>query len=357
MKQISIIVDPQHCATAATTAANKAEATQPGRRTGLRALAAVGLGLGLGLAAGASIAAPAYPAPGKPITLIVPFGAGSGTDQQARAYAQALNEQFGADVVVENKGGASGMIAAQYVARAPADGYTLMLTTNTTQAADEHLFKKLAYDPVKDFTPITLLAKGYMFLLVNPKSPYKTVSDLLAAARKAPGKLNFGSGSSSSRVAGELLKQMTGTDIVNVPYTSNPKSIVDLLGGQIDFMFADASTALPQMKGGKLRALAVSGTRRLPSAPDIPTVSESGVKGYDMSYWTAAYLPKGASPELKQRLNEMFIKASGSKVVKTYYTNTSAEAITTTPEELMKFQIAESKKWGDIIKKAGIKPE
>lgn len=343
-------------ATTAAAAADTAQALRAGRRSGLRTLAALGLGLGLSLAAGAGMAA-SYPAPGKPITLVVPFGAGSGTDQQARAYAQALSTEFGAEIVVENKGGASGMIAAQYVAKAPADGYTLMLTTNTTQAADEHLFKKLSYDPVKDFTPITLLSKGYMFLLVNPKSPYKTVSDLIAAARKAPGKLNFGSGSSSSRVAGELLKQMTGTDIVNVPYTSNPKSIVDLLGGQIDFMFADTSTALPQMNGGKLRALAVSGTRRLASAPDVPTVSESGVKGYDMSYWTAAYLPKGASPELQKRLHEMFVKASSSQVVKTYYTNTSAEAINTTPEGLMNFQITESKKWGDIIKKAGIQPE
>lgn len=338
--------------------AARAGAARPGAPALRAALgAATALILGAGLCANTQAAAPAYPAPGKPITLIVPFGAGSGTDQQARAFAQALGTEFGAEIVVENKGGASGMIAAQYVAKAPADGYTLMLTTNTTQSADQHLFKKLSYDPVKDFTPITLLSKGYMFLLVNPKSPFKSVSDLVAAARKAPGKLNFGSGSSSSRVAGELLKQMTGTDIVNVPYTSNPKAIVDLLGGQIDFMFADASTALPQMNGGKLRALAVSGTRRLPSAPNVPTVSESGVQGYDMSYWTAVYLPKGASPELTARLNSMFIKASSSPVVKTYYTNTSAEATTTTPDELGQFQLAESKKWGQIIHKAGIKPE
>src|SRR5206468_174603 len=147
-----------------------------------------------------------------------------------------------------------------YVAKAAPDGYTMLMTTNTTHAANEHLFKKLPYDPVKDFTPVTLLSKGHMLLLVNPSSPFKSVSDLVTAATKSPGKLNFGSGSSSSRVASELLKQMAGIDVVNVPYKSNPIAITDLLGGQIDFMFADSSTALPQVNSGKLRALAVSGT-------------------------------------------------------------------------------------------------
>jgi tripartite-type tricarboxylate transporter receptor subunit TctC len=191
--------------------------------------------------------------PNKPITIVVPFAPGSGTDQQARAMAQAITAEYKVPVIVDNRAGASGFIAAQYVAKAAPDGYTVLLTTNTTHAANEHLYKKLPYDPVKDFTPVALLSKGHMLLLVQPSSPYKSVEDLLAAARQQPGKLNFGSGSSSSRVASEMLKQMTGIDVVSVPYKSNPMAITDLIGGQVNFMFADAPTALPQVKGGKLR--------------------------------------------------------------------------------------------------------
>jgi tripartite-type tricarboxylate transporter receptor subunit TctC len=295
--------------------------------------------------------------PNKPITLVVPFGPGSGTDQQARAMAAALTTEYKVPVVVDNRAGASGFLAASYVAKAPPDGYTLLLTTNTTHAANEHLFKKIPYDPVKDFTPVALLSLGHMLLLVNPSSPYHSVSDLVAAAKQNPGKLNFGSGSSSSRVASEMLKQMAGVDMLNVPYKSNPAAITDLIGGQVNFMFADAPTALPQVKSGKLRALAVSGTKRLPSAPEIPTVAEAGVKGYDMSYWTAVYLPAGASSALTKQLNDMMVKIASSPAVVQFQTSTSGEVATSSPDGLAKFQAAESQKWGRIIKAAGIEPE
>ena len=299
--------------------------------------------------------AQAYPS--KPITIVVPFAAGSGTDQQARAMAQAITAEYKVPVVVDNRAGASGFLAAQYVAKAAPDGYTVLLTTNTTHAANEHLYKKLPYDPVKDFTPVALLSKGHMLLLVNPSSPYKTVGDLLAAARQQPGKLNFGSGSSSSRVASEMLKQMANIDVVSVPYKSNPMAITDLIGGQVNFMFADAPTALPQVNGGRLRALAASGTRRLPSAPNVPTVEEAGVKGYDMSYWTAVYLPAGASPAITKQLNAMMVKIASAPSVVAFQAATSGEVVTSTPEELAKFQAAESQKWGHIIRGAGIEPE
>ncbi|WP_137920521.1 tripartite tricarboxylate transporter substrate binding protein [Hydrogenophaga sp. 2FB] len=295
--------------------------------------------------------------PDKPITIVVPFAAGSGTDQQARAMAQALTAEYKATVVVDNKAGASGFIAAQHVAAAAPDGYTLLMTTNTTHAANQHLYKKLPYDPVKDFTPVALLAKGHMLLLVNESSPIKSVADLIAAAKKSPGKLNFGSGSSSSRVASELLKQMANIDVVNVPYKSNPMAITDLLGGQVDFMFSDASTALPQVKSGKMRALAVSGTKRLAAAPTVPTVEEAGVKGYDMSYWTAVYLPAKAPAAVTAKLNEMLIKATTSPAVAGYIASTSGEQATSTPEGLAKFQADESQKWGRIIRAAGIEAE
>ena len=292
--------------------------------------------------------------PNKPITLVVPFGPGSGTDQMARLYAKALGDELKVPIVVENKGGASGFIAAQFVAKAAPDGYTLMMTTNTTHAANEHLFKKLPYDPVKDFAPIGLLSTGQMLLLVQPNSPYKSVADLLAAARKAPGKLDFGSGSSSSQVAGYSLQQMAHLDMVNVPYKSNPQAITDLIGGRFSFMFADAPTALPQVQGGKLRALATSGAKRLAAAPNVPTVAEAGVKGYDVTYWFAAYAPAGTPPAIIAKLNTLFNTASTTADVKNYMEKTSGQLTSSTPEGLAKFQAAESKKWGDVIRASGI---
>jgi len=183
------------------------------------------------------------------------------------------------------------------------------------------------------------------------------VSDRLGAARKTPGKLNYGSGSSSSQVAGELLEQMADVDMVNVPYKSNPLSITDLIGGQIDFMFADAPTAMPQVQGGKLRALATSGAKRLASAPEVPTVGEAGVKGYDMTYWFAVYLPAGAPPAVVKRLHEAFAKASDAPEVQAFQAKTSGEVALTTPEGLGQFQAAESKKWQQVIRAAGIQPQ
>jgi tripartite-type tricarboxylate transporter receptor subunit TctC len=305
----------------------------------------------------AGVHAQAQPYPSKPITFVVPFAAGSGTDQQARVMAQALNAEYKVPVIVDNRAGASGFLAAQYVAKAPPDGYTVLMTTNTTHAANEHLYKKLPYDPVKDFTPVALLTKGHMLLLVNPASPYRGVSDLVNAARQKPGKLNFGSGSSSSRVASEMLKQMAHIDVVNVPYKSNPMAITELLGGRLDFMFADAPTALPQVKAGKLRALATSGTRRLPSVAEVPTMEEAGIKGYDMSFWTAVYLPANAPPEVTRKLHEMLAKVASAPSVAAFNAANNFVIATSTPEELAKFQAAESQKWGRIIRAAGIEPE
>src|SRR5690606_25718306 len=174
-------------------------------------------------------------------------------------------------------------------ARAPADGYTVLITTNTTHAANEHLYKKLPYDPVKDFQPITLLGTGGQIMVVNPNLPVRTVGEFIELAKREPGKRTFGSGSSSSRIAGELFQQMADVKLVHVPYKSNPMGVADLLGGQIDMMITDAATGLPQVKSGKLRALGVSSRKRSPLAPDVPTIDEAGVKGYEMGYWFGAY--------------------------------------------------------------------
>jgi len=311
------------------------------------------LAASLGLAGTAM--AQAYPA--KAITFVVPFAAGSATDQLARAIGQSITNDTKQPVVIDNKAGASGMIAAQAVAKAPADGYTILITTNTTHAANEHLYKKLSYDPVKDFAPISGLGKGGQVMVVNAASAYKSVGDVVAAAKKAPGKLSFGSGSSSSRMAGEMLKQLAGVDILHVPYKSNPLAITDLLGGQIDLMITDTSTGVPQVKAGKLRALGYSTQKRSSQLPDVPTIDEAGVKGYDMGYWFAAYAPAGTPPAVVARLNELMGAATKSAAAKSFFDTAGSEAWTTTPDELAKFQAAETVKWGKVIKAAGIEAE
>jgi len=295
--------------------------------------------------------------PAKGVTFVVPFAAGSATDQLARALGQSVGEQAKHPVVIDNKPGASGFLAAQQVAKAPADGYTVLITTNTTHAANEHLFKSMPYDPVKDFAPVTLLGKGGQIMIVNPAVQAKSVGEFIALAKKQPGKLTFGSGSSSSRIAGELLQQMAGIQILHVPYKSNPLAITDLLGGQIDMMITDTATGLPQVKAGKVRALGVTATRRSPLAPDIPTIDEAGVKGYEMGYWFAAYVPARTPPAVVKRLHELLVAATKSASAKAFYESTGTETVTSTPEELGKFQSAESQKWGRIIKAANITPE
>ena len=301
-------------------------------------------------------AAGAQTYPSKPIMLVVPFSAGSGTDQVARGMAQVITTALnGAAVVVDNKPGASGMIAAQSVAKAPPDGYTLFMTTNTTQSANPHLFKKLAYDPVGDFTPVAAIARGSMVLVLPGTSPIKSVAEFIAAARAKP--LTFGAGNSSSRVAAEMFSQMTNTKSVYVPYKGNPQAVTDLVGGQLDFMFADTATALPLVQAGRLKALAYAGEKRSSALPNLPTLDESGVKGYALYYWVAVYAPKGTPPELVKRLNEVFIKGVNSSVMGSVYSQALLDVFTTTPEGLAQFQRSETDKWGRVIKAAGIEPE
>ncbi|HJS05606.1 MAG TPA: tripartite tricarboxylate transporter substrate binding protein [Variovorax sp.] len=307
------------------------------------------------LAAG-SAAAQGYPE--KPITFVVPFAAGSATDQIARALGNGVTAEAKQPVVIDNKAGASGFIASQQVAKAAPDGYTVLITTNTTHAANEHLFKKLPYDPVKDFAPVAALGKGGQIMVVRPDFPAKTVAEFVALAKKDPGKHSFGSGSSSSRMAGELLQQLADIKLLHVPYKSNPLAVTDLLGGQIDMMITDTATGLPQVKAGKLRALGVSGAKRSPLAPEVPTIAEAGVKGYEMGYWFAAYAPAKTPPAVVKRLNELLVKAAKSEAAKTaFYEPSGTEVFTSTPEELARFQAGESQKWGRIVKAAGIEAE
>jgi tripartite-type tricarboxylate transporter receptor subunit TctC len=307
--------------------------------------------------AGAWSAATGQEYPAKTITFYVPFAAGSATDTLARTLGQGITAETKQNVVNDNRPGANGIIATQAFIRTPADGYSVLIATNTTHAANEHLYKKIPYDPVRDFTAITALARGGQVMIVHPRVPAKTVKEFIALAKRQPGKLTFGSGSSSSRVASELFQQMAGLKLVHVPYKSNPMAVTDLVGGHIDMMITDVVTGLPQVQAGKVRALAVSSPKRMPNVPELPTIAEAGVKGYELTFWFAAYLPAKAPPAVAARLRELFIGATKSAPADKFFKTTGIEPWTTTSAELEKFQASESAKWARVIKAAGIEPE
>ena len=295
--------------------------------------------------------------PDKPITFIVPFAAGSATDVLARVLGESVTQETKQRVLVDARGGAGGNIGAQVAAKAQPDGYTVFVTTNTTQAANQHLYKQPGYDAVRDFAPVTGIAQGYQVMVVNPRVPVKTVSEFTAVAKKSAGKLTFGEGSSSARVAVELYQQMTGTKLVHVPYKGNPLAIADLIGGHIDMMIVDMPTGLPQVQAGKVKALAVTIRTRSPQAPELPTMEEAGIKGYEMTYWFGAYVPAKTQPATVKRLNELLVKAVNGDTMKGHLQKSALVSFPTTPEQLAKFQAAETEKWGRLIKAAGIQPE
>jgi len=312
--------------------------------------------LAFALAAASTIAgAQAYPS--KPIRFIVPFAAGSATDTVARLIGERITEATKQPVIADNRPGASGFLAAEAAAKAPADGYTVLISTNTLHAANQSLFKKLPYDPIKDFAPVSLIGTAAMIAVVNPSVAAQSVAELTAAAKSQPGKLNFGYGSSSSRASVEMYKQIAGLDIVAVPYKSNPQAVTDLIGGTVNLMIADMTTLLPQVKAGKVRALAVSSSTRVPIVKDLPTMQEAGVKGYDLTVWFGAYAPAGTPPEVIKRLNELFVAALASDKLKEYFFNTGGQVAPSTPGELAKFTLAETEKWTRIVKAAKIEPE
>jgi tripartite-type tricarboxylate transporter receptor subunit TctC len=315
------------------------------------------IGMLAALAAGASWTAHANTFPAKPITIVVGSASGSTTDGLARVIGEQVTLKTGQPVVIQNKPGASGAIAANEVARAAADGYTVFMTTNTTQSANPYLFKHLTYDPVNDFAPVGLLVKGYLILVTHPSVKANNVSELIAEAKRKPNSLSYGSGSSSARVAAELFQQMTGTQLKYVPYKSNPQAVIDLVGGHVDMMIVDLTTSLPQVKAGKLKALGVSSPQHSPAAPELPTISESGLPGYEMSYWNALYAPAKTSPAVVDQLNALFTAAVKTAPVLKFIEINGMEPSTSSAAALVKFQADELVRWGKIIRAAGIEPE
>ena len=294
--------------------------------------------------------------PSKPVRLVVPFPAGSATDQVARLAGQQLQEALKQPFVVENKPGAQGAIAAEFVAKSAPDGYTLLVTTNTPQAANVSLFKKLPYDPVKDFEPVVRLSTTSFMLMAKPDFPATNLKELLAHVRSQPGKFSAGYGSAGSQVSIAMMKAMGKLDVVEVPYKGIPQTVTDVLGGTLSFTFVDLSNALPQMKGGKLRGYAVTSEKRTPLAPDVPAMAEE-LKGYDLIAWFAIMAPAGTPKEIVQLLFDTTSKSIQKNEIKEKFANIGTDVAPLNPAQLGAFIKSEIAKWAVLVKQAGIQPE
>jgi tripartite-type tricarboxylate transporter receptor subunit TctC len=312
------------------------------------------LTLAAGLAFAGVAAAQSWPA--RPVKLVVPFPAGSATDQIARVVGQQLQEALGQPFVVDNKAGAQGSIAAAEVARSAPDGYTLMVTTNTPQAANVSLFKKLNYDPVKDFAPVARLGTISFVLMVRPDFPAKDLKAFIAHAKANPGKLSGGYGSAGSQVSQAMLRSMAKLDFVDVPYKGLPQAITDVLGGSITFTFADLANGLAQMKGGKLRPIAVTSEKRSPLAPEIPAFAEE-LPGYELIAWFALMAPAGTSPDTVARLHGIVDASLKKPDVAARFAALGTDVAPMNPRELGAFIQSEIAKWAKMTKEAGIEPQ
>jgi len=295
--------------------------------------------------------------PEKPITLIVPFPAGSGTDAVGRIFAAELGQILGQQVIVENKPGANATIAAQYVARAKPDGYTLFVTTNTSHSAAPFLMKNVPYDPVKDFTPIARGGNLPFLLVANPKQPYTTVKELIDYARKNPGKVTYASGNSTGIVAGGTLAHRAGIDILHVPYKGTPQALTDLVGGQVNIMFTDLASGLPFVQSGQLRALAVSTAERSTIVPDLPSMREAGVSDFDLNSWNGYFGPAGLPPEIVTKLNAAINQIVNKPDVRKRLADLGFDAFSGTPESFAAFVSEQRDLWGELIKDAGIQAQ
>lgn len=322
-----------------------------------RSLAAA-LAAGIGLLFGASAAlAQSYPA--RPVRFIVPFPPGGSADVLARTLAPRIAEGLGQTVVVENRPGAGTAIGAKATADAPPDGYTIMLGTVSSHAMNPGLNPKVGYDPVRDFSPVTLVASIPFALVVHPTMPTKSVRELIDLARANPGRLNYASAGSgtSNHLAGELFKSMGGIDMVHVPYKGSAPALNDLLAGQVNLMFDLVLTAAPHVRANSLRVLAVTGPKRSGVMPDVPTVRESGLPDYEVSAWFGVFGPAGVPAAIVSRLNTEIVRAVGHPEVRERLASQGADAVTSTPAEFAAYVRAEAARWADVVKRANIRPE
>ena len=309
--------------------------------------------LGAGLLGGTSALAQAYPT--KPVTIIVPFAAGGTTDILARIIGQALTAELGQSVVVDNRAGAGGNIGGQAAAKATPDGHTLFMGTVGTHAINASLYKKMPFDPVKDFAPLTRVANVPNLLVANPAQPYKSVKDLIAYAKANPGKVNFGSSGNGSSIhlSGELFKSLAKVDMQHVPYKGSAPAVTDLLGNQIAIMFDNMPSAIQHVRSGKLVPLAVTTAKRSPELPNVPTIAEAGVPGYEATSWFGMFAPAGTPAPVLAKLNAAIVKVLAQPDVKKKINEQGAEVYSETPEQFAAFIQAESVKWGKVVKESG----
>ncbi len=308
---------------------------------------------------GLALPAAAQSYPNKPIRLIVTFAAGGGTDLAARAVAPKLSEALGQPVVIENRAGANGAVGAEATAKAAPDGYTLMVGAAGTLAVAPHLNSKMPFDSFKDFAPVSLLATSPFVVTVNPGVKAESLRDLLALARAQPGKLSFGSSGTGGapQLAGELFKSQAGVDMLHVPYKGLGPALTDLLGGQIQVVFADVGLVTANLKAGKLRGLAITSATRSAVLPDMPTVAEAGVPGYAAGTWYGVFAPAGTPAPIVARLSEEIRKVLALPEIRNALQAQGVEAAGNTPEQYAAFLRDEYNKWGKVIRDANIKAE
>jgi tripartite-type tricarboxylate transporter receptor subunit TctC len=308
------------------------------------------------IGASAALAQGAYP--NKPVKWVIPFAPGSATDQIGRAFAAKVQETLGQPIVVDNKPGVNGMLGAAEVAKAPPDGYTILIGTNSTNAALKSLMKKLPYDQDTAFAPVAFMGQVPLIVAVNNDVPARTLKEFVDLAKSKPGQVTFASASTSQLVSSEMLASMAGIQMTNVPYKSGPAAMTDLIGGQVNMFTADFAVMLPQVQGGKVRGLAVTSSKRSPAVPNLPTVNEAlGLKDYELIAYFAAFAPAGTPPEIVNRLNQAINAAATSKEIVDRFSPIGFQPEPGTPQQLGQRTLAETAKWAKAIRDAKIEPQ
>ena len=314
--------------------------------------------LSIALFAASAMAADAsYPE--RAMRVVVPMAPGGSIDILARPLAEEMTRILGAPVIIDNRGGAGGNIGGDMVAKAPADGYTLLLTTSGLVVANKSLYKEMPFDPQTDLAPVSIVAAFPNVLVVNPQSPYHSVQDIVATAQREPGKLSFASGGmgSSNHLAGELFKSLKDIDLVHVPFRGGGPAIVSVMAGDVTMAFATLPSVAAQIESGKLRALAVTSSTRAPSLPQVPTMIEAGVEGFDTSVWIGALAPRGTSAAVVDKLHKAIVQALASPEMKARLLAQGYAPVGSTPEEMAATVKHEATQWARVIKEAGIQPD
>lgn len=308
------------------------------------------------LTSGTAIAQEAWPT--KPLRMVIGYAAGAGIDSAARQLAHDIEKYSGQPVVVDNRPGALGNIGAQQVAAAVGDPYTVLFAPNSSHATNVHLFRKLPFDPVKDFTPVSSFVTLGFVLISNPETlPVTSLAQLTELLKREPGKYNYGSGNATGMVAGELYKNMAGVDLTNVPYKSVPQAVTDLLGGRIHLIFADATLAIPLIKAGKVRALGVTSAQRIAALPEAPTLAQAGLTGYDISAWFALFFPANVPAPVVEKLSGYIHRSVQEPQTIAFLRAIGCEPSPSSPAELAQRVTDDTARWGKLIRMAGIQPE